>query len=149
MKSPWVSRDAFEAVVRQLHDANALIRSMAAEHHLQLVNCHAMAEGHSVRVLENAQAEADRAEKRYADLMASYRMLKLQGAVEQAQPQRVEPAPVDPVDQAIREECRGKPPEVARQMREQVKIDRANSMDDEKIIANIRRGSRPAEEMAS
>jgi hypothetical protein len=155
MKSPWVSRDHHTDLLAQLAAARELIARMGENHRavmIRLGDDHRRAmeamEGHVVRILENHEIEVDRAERRYADLMASYRLMKLQGAVEAPAPPRVEPKPIDAVEAAIREECAGKDAAVAAAMRKQVAVDRAMGMKEEEIIRLIRRGERPAEESA-
>lgn len=138
MKPMWVSRFAFDALVLQFTGAHQLIRDTASRHEREMAQCHA-----------TFDAEMDRAEKRFSDLMASYRLLKLQGFTEAAPPPpKAEPRIVDPVENAIRAACAGKDANVYAAMRAQVAADRANDVPPEQIIANIHRGSRPAEEEA-
>lgn len=144
MKLP-VSFAAFDAVVAQLKDANALVVRMSENFRAATEQN----EGHVIRILENHAGEVARCEKRYADLMASYRMLKLQGAVESAPTPKPDIKPVDPVEQAIRTATAGMDAEVNAAVRAKVAEARKTEMSDDEIIANIKRGSRPAEEMAS
>jgi hypothetical protein len=79
------------------------------------------------------------ADARYADLMASYRLLRLQGATEAPKP----PRPPEPKDEtqtaiarAIREQSHGDPG-LMKLMWQQVDRDRVNSLNDVQILQRI------------
>lgn len=99
-----------------------------------------------------SRAESDRHERdmvrseaRYAELMASYRMLKLQGAHEPvAIPTLPEPK-VDPVMAAVN--AKAPDAKTRASMLRQVERDRKAELSDEEIIMRINRGNRPAEEV--
>lgn len=144
---PFVSLRAHLAVIAQLKEAHALIGRMAQLRAKEVSDVRAQCDAHAVRLLENARTNEERADRRYADLMASYRQLKLVGAVEVVPPPKIEPPPVDKVDQAILRYARDA--SLIPGMRQRAADERAKGTSDEEIVNMIRRGSRPAEEMAS
>lgn len=94
---------------------------------------------------EEAAKHEERAEKRYADLLAKYQQLRLQGAVEHVPitpPPRAEP---DACVRAINEKCRGLPPAVRTGMLAQLAADRAAQMSEVEILSRITNGV-PADE---
>lgn len=126
MKWPWVSREVYEA----------WREAMGVELERQHADTLRLCALWSDRLIES--------ERRYSELMASYRMLRVQGHAEPA-PSPVLPTtpPVDPVLSAIN---RMAPDARTRaSMLRQVSIDRRNELSDEEIIRRIEHGSRPAE----
>lgn len=95
---------------------------------------------------ERHEQEMVRAETRYADLMVSYRMLRLQGFTPApAEPVAREVEKPDPVLAAINAVARDSKTRAA--AIRQVEIDRAAKLTDVEIIQRIQRGNRPAEEI--
>lgn len=145
MKWPLVWRSTLDAErefrregVRQSNDVN--MENMAScaralDHRDEVIR----------RLETTAEREAIRSEARYADLMVSYRMLRLQGFTPApAEPvARPEEKP-DPVMAAINAVARDAKTRAA--AIRQVEIDRAAKLTDVEIIQRIHRGNRPAEE---
>lgn len=163
MRLPFVSRAAFDLALTRAdsehENAQGLRRTVAdlgasldrAEQ--RSVSITEAAERHVSTldlILKTAEARHERemiaSEARYSELMASYRMLRLQGAqVQQAEPSMTIEAP-DPVLAAVN----AKAPDIRTRasMLAQVAIDRSNGVPDPEIILRITRGSRPAEDLA-
>ena len=112
MKLPWVSRVLFE---------EACARADAEHENAQLLR-------------RDLVAREAKAEAKYADLLARYHMLRLQGAVDVVP---VAPAPrVDPVTAAIARAAGGDP-ELRAMMEAQAVADRQRGKSDGDIISAI------------
>lgn len=119
MTWPWVSRSLLEAI--EAHHARAVTMLLS-------------------RITESDQ--------RYKDLLSKYHQLTLQGyALPTAGPTPpARPLP-DPVMQAVNAACGGKDVAVRQAALKQVAIDRVARLTDDQIIARIRRGNRPMDDM--
>lgn len=155
MKWPWVrrtdyerERDAAEFLRKQLQvnyqsGGDNLLRAKAGEDRAK------RAEELLVATEARHEREQVRAETRYADLMSSYRLLRLQGFSDPtATPKPFEAPKQDPVTMAINRASRGDP-ELRRVMMAKVAETRREKPDitDVEIVDQINRGHRPAEEM--
>ena len=156
MKLPFVSRAAYEReIVRHgeaMRECSRVADDMLEKAGKQIDNLERRLTDVGVQALaqlEHFTKESERAEARYADLMASYRLLKLQGFVEQPIPRGTShgEGKIDPIQAAINRAARGDPA-LKRQMLAQLEIDRAAKLNDVEILQRIERGNRPAEEMA-
>ncbi len=146
MRWPLVWRSTLEAVethrdflVEELAGAKATVKMVMAYHN-------ELADEIS---REGARHEKDivRAESRYADLMVSYRMLRLQGFTPPpAEPVASPAEKPDPVLAAVN--AAAKDAKTRTLMLRQVEIDRNADLTDVEIIQRIQRGNRPAEEIA-
>lgn len=146
MKLPWVSRDthAQAQTAASLWEQAARLNEANAKQALdQAQRWQALYEA------SQASRESDmvRAEARYADLMSSYRMLRMKG-FEPPPPEQVV-GPVAPVDIVLAAVNAHAPDAKTRKMMlRQVEIDRGMQLTDVEIIQRIQRGNRPAEEIA-
>lgn len=123
---PWVSRDLYALACIERDAARAA----------------------GVQMAEMWAAEAGRWRSAHDDLLSRYHALKLHGFAEIPAP-TITPLPErDPVMLAVNQACAGKDIRVRKAMLEQVAIDRAAQKTDADIVANILRGSRPAEDVA-
>lgn len=125
-------------------------RALRAEELLDAIRAERIAEReHFARVLdaERSAHERDmvRSEVRYAELMASFLSLRLQGATEPTPAPVVKPVKVDPVLQAI--DAKAPDAKTRAQMLRQVAIDRKADLPEAEIVARIHRGNRPAEDV--
>ena len=136
---PWVSRARLDAA-----EAYATACERNAQHLSESVTRADYNAAQWERIWWDLKAihegACERAERRYADLMASYRMLKLQGASEPAPTPapREKPQP-DIVKAAISRKC-GRNKELRRHMEAQVEADRAAGVSDPEIALRIEQG---------
>lgn len=122
---PWVSRALYDGALRDAERLCDLWRERKQDAQQELATLKAM----------------------YADLLARYHMLKLQGAVvvEPAQPREVPKA--DALKDALAVASRGNQ-NLLRQMMRAVEQDRAAGLTDEQIIRRIKAGNRVQAEFA-
>lgn len=164
MRLPFVSRAAFEIALTRAdseHENAQVLRKTIADIALtadraeeRCATVSEAAERHIATldmILKTTEARHERemlaSEARYAELMASYRLLRLQGAqIEPPKPTMGEAPAPDPVLAAVN----AKAPDIRTRatMLEQVAKDRAGGVPDPEIILRINRGSRPAEDLA-
>lgn len=129
MKLPWVSRAEYDLVMAQRDSEHEAAREARVEYEYALNN-------------------ERKWEKRFADLLARYHQLKLQGfTAPPAEPTATAPSPIDPIVMALNEASKGNPHLRAAGMR-QAAFDKAAGLSVEEIISRIQRGNRPAEEVA-
>jgi hypothetical protein len=133
MRWPWVSRALYEAELARIDDlarvSDRMLMEMGAKHEAEITRYKA-------------------SDERYADLLSKYHQLKVQGFSAPA-PQPVIPTrpPVDPVVSAVNAACAGKDAAVRQAALKQIAIDRMAALSDDVIIARIRRGNRPMDDM--
>lgn len=143
---PFVTRDTYklalaEKATVQLEYAALLVRVGAAEANAKMLS----------DMLSQSNASHDhemvRGEARYAELMTSYRQLRLQGYVETPVVSHVHAdSPIDPIEAAINLASRGKTMDVRQAMSRQAEMDR-KLMTVEQVVLRIQQGSRPADDM--
>lgn len=121
MKSPWVSRDMYDAACREIATLEENVRVAR--------------ELYRVRVED------------YRQLMKDYQVLKLAGAVIPEPERVIVKPPVDLVAEAINRASSGKDPKVRTAMQRQADIDKTAGLTPDEIAARIARGKRPAEDM--
>ena len=150
MRFPWVLRSTLDREMdqrRMYRDANEELKKQ----HARMEEAFARENTVAARFMERMAADHEKqmvaSETRYADLMASYRLLILNGA----KPKPAEPTstPIekpDPVQAAIN--ARAPAAKTRKLMEAQVRLDRSMDLTDPEIIARIERGNRPAEDFA-
>lgn len=140
MRSYWITRAKHEALKRDYYDAKQNAQSWhdandAAEKMASVLQACL----DSQRQL--AADERTRADARYADLMASYRLLRLNGHAEPApKPPQPKDETVTAIARAIREAAHGNAP-LMKTMWQQVDRDRVNSLSDLDILHRIQHGT--------
>lgn len=144
MKLPWVPRIALEMmeVNRDAWKREAEIVRSSAVDCARLQSDMALKQDARIGQLER---EMIRSEARYADLMVSYRMLRLQGY---SDPAAVQPVPVeaaDPIADAVTLASKGMPPAMRAAMLAAARQD-AKTMPVEIVVQRVTQGHRPMDE---
>lgn len=149
MRRPWVSRrahdrliDQYAALGAELVTASRTIEAKDREIRNVMQAFNEIA-AEMRRDGDRHEREAIRAETRYADLMVSYRMLRLQGHTPAPEPVAVVPEKPDPILVAINSVARDAKTRAA--AIRQAQIDKDAGLTPVEIIQRIQRGNRPAE----
>lgn len=143
MKWPFVRRSVYEELeakwIRELSSAavsEGRTSALIAQHSAQ-----------SQRDFASAERLLVAAEARYADLMTSYRQLRLQGYADPASIPPVAVVAEDPIEQAVMRASKGMPSVTRAEMLARAR-EEAKTQPVEIVVQRIQQGHRPMDEFA-
>lgn len=139
MKWPCVARGTYVAAVEAIERERITERS-------DWIVWRTFMETQLAQSRASADHEVVRAEARYADLMASYRMLRLQGYADPSAIVPMAAVEVDQIEEAVTRASRGMPSAMRAGMLARARKE-AETMPVEVVVARITQGHRPMDEL--